>query len=224
MRSMLDSGDLSTSDRERLVARYGRRFVAGETLFREGESAHEAFLLQDGRVRISKRVRTTERSLLIVRPGDFFGETGLLQNGLRNSSAVALSEGIALALDQSTFEQLTERYPTIASRLFEQLILRLGEAEDQVEIMLLKDPPSRVVGALLKLAVAQGGASDVVLALSPVELSARVGLDVETVKRVVLRLRDHNYIRISAEHIQVGDVDALRRYYILLGAQEGVQG
>jgi CRP/FNR family transcriptional regulator, cyclic AMP receptor protein len=218
---MEGSEDLSRDDRERLIARFGRRFSVGETLFREGDLAPEAFLLQDGRVRLSKKVRTSERSLLVLRAGDFFGETGLLEHGVRTSTAIALTNGIALALDRKTFEQLTERYPAISGRLVEQLILRLADAEDQVEIMTLQDPPSRVVGALLKLAAAsQGGHSNAVLALSPVELSARVGLDVEAVKRVVIKLREQQYLQISSEQIEIFDVEALRRYYALLGAQE----
>lgn len=218
---MVTADELSAGDRDRLVARYGRKFVAGETLFREGDAAHEAFLLQDGRVRLSKRVRNAERNLMVLRSGDFFGETGLLEGGLRTSTAVALTEGIALALDRATFEQLTERHPPIASRLFEQLIARLSDAEDQVELMLLRDPPSRVVGALLKLM--QGHAQSAI-AISPVELAARVGLEVEAVKQAVLGLREQGYLRIAGEHIEIDNVEALRRYYALLGAQESVQG
>jgi CRP/FNR family transcriptional regulator, cyclic AMP receptor protein len=218
---MEGSEDLSSDDRERLIARFGRRFSVGETLFREGDPAQEAFLLQDGRVRLSKKVRTSERSLLVLRAGDFFGETGLLEHGVRTSTAIALADGIALALDRKTFEQLTERYPAISGRLVEQLILRLADAEDQVEIMTLQDPPSRVVGALLKLATgSQGPHPSAVLALSPVELSARVGLEVEAVKRVVIKLKEQRYLQISSEQIEIFDVEALRRYYALLGAQE----
>jgi CRP/FNR family transcriptional regulator, cyclic AMP receptor protein len=218
---MVETVELSTQDRDRLVARYGRKFAAGETLFREGDSAHEAFLLQDGRVRLSKQVRNTGRSLLVLRGGDFFGETGLLEGGTRTSTAIALSEGIALALDRATFELLTERHPGIASRLFEQLILRLVDAEDQVELMLLRDHPSRIALALLKLAQSQGGT---MLAISPVELSARVGLEVDVVKRIILNLREQGYLRIKGEHIELNNVESLQRYYALLGAQERVRG
>ncbi len=216
--------EMGALERERLISRYGRRFVAGETLFREGEAAHEAFLLQDGRVRLLKRVRVAERSLMVLRAGDLFGETALVEGGLRGSTAVALTEGVALALDRETFRQLIERHPAIATRVFEQLVLRLADAEDQIEIMMLKDNPSRVVGALLKLVVGQEDGPGMALAISPVELSCRVGLDVETVKRIVHKLREQQYIRIAGEHVEIPDVEALRRYYLLLGAKEDLRG
>jgi CRP/FNR family cyclic AMP-dependent transcriptional regulator len=51
-----------------------------------------------------------------------------------------------------------------------------------------------------------------------------VGLDVETVKRAVQRLRDQQYVRIVGERIDIPDMDALRRLYVLLGTKDGLQG
>jgi CRP/FNR family transcriptional regulator, cyclic AMP receptor protein len=51
-----------------------------------------------------------------------------------------------------------------------------------------------------------------------------VGLDVETVKRTVLRLRDRQYLHIAGERIEIPDVEALRRLYALLGAQDELAG
>ena len=62
------------------------------------------------------------------------------------------------------------------------------------------------------------------LLLSPVDLSSRVGLDVETVKRTVQRLRDQQYIRIVGERVEIPDLDALRRLYALLGSKEELRG
>src|SRR5882672_7549102 len=70
--------ELEAAEQARLIGRYGRKVAAGETIFREGEPASEAFLVQDGRIRLLKRVRMVERSLLLLKPGDLFGETALL--------------------------------------------------------------------------------------------------------------------------------------------------
>ena len=67
--------DLGASPDPRLLEKFGRRFVAGDVLFREGDVGNEAFLLQEGRVRLLKRVRTVERSLMVLKPGDLFGES-----------------------------------------------------------------------------------------------------------------------------------------------------
>ena len=47
------------------------------------------------------------------------------------------------------------------------------------------------------------------MTISPVELSTRVGLDVEAVKSVIQRLRDRQYLAIRGERIEIPDVEGL---------------
>jgi CRP-like cAMP-binding protein len=217
-----DGPDIGARDRARLLGRYGRRFGAGETIFQEGAPALEAFLLQEGRVRLLKRVAMVERSLAVIKPGDLFGEGALLEGMPYGSTAVALTEGTVLALDRPTFRSLLEEHPLLATRAVDQLVRRLRDAEDQIEIMMLRGVQSKVTSALLKLAGRPAGSAEI--NVSPVELSTRVGLDVEAVKRTVQRLRDRQYIRISGERIEIPDVDALRRLYVLLGTKDELAG
>ncbi|MEO6419207.1 MAG: Crp/Fnr family transcriptional regulator [Polyangiaceae bacterium] len=215
-------GELAPSERDRLVNRFGHKFQAGPAIFHEGDPSRTAFILQEGRVRLLKRVRMVERSLLLLRPGDLFGESALLDEGARNSTAVALTDGVALALDRTTFLSLFEQHPAIATRMLEQLIRRVRDAEDQIEIMLLRDTQFKIVSALLKLSHRASGTAEI--AISPVELSSRVGLDVETVKRSVQRLRDQQYVRIVGERVEIPDVESLRRLYVLLGTKDELNG
>lgn len=222
--------ELGPLERERLVARYGRRFSAGDAIFREGDVGTEAFLLQEGRVRLIKRIRAVERSLMVLRPGDLFGESALIPGAARSSTAIALSDGAALALDQGTFQHLLEMYPAVAGRLVQQLVRRLRDAEDQIELMMLRDAQSKIVAALIK-AAQQATASGqgvttgpMLVAVSPMELSTRVGLDVDAVKRGVQRLREGHYVRVVDEQLEILDLDALRRLYGLLGVKDQIRG
>jgi CRP/FNR family cyclic AMP-dependent transcriptional regulator len=213
---------IGPQERARLLGRHGRRFVAGETLFREGTPAREVFLLQEGRVRILKHVAMAERSLTVAKPGEVFGEGALLEDSTYGSTAVAMTEGVVLALDRATFRSLLESHPALAMRAVDQLVRRLRDAEDQIEIMMLRGVQSKVTSALLKLAGRATGAAEV--NISPVELSTRVGLDVDAVKRTVQRLRERQYLRITGERIEITDVDALRRLYALLGTKDELAG
>ncbi len=218
--------DFGSAERERLLQRFGRRFSSGQVLFREGDFGTEAFLLQEGRVRLIKRVRAVERSLMVLRPGDLFGESAFITGAPRSSTAIALSDGAALALDNATFQSLLENNRSVASRIVQQLVRRLRDAEDQIEIMMLRDTQSKIVNALLKLAqqTQPDGRSGALLQISPMELSTRVGLDVETVKRGVQKLREGQYVRVVDEKVEIPDVDSLRRLFQLLGLKDEIQG
>ena len=216
-------GDLYDDATSRyLIEHHGRPFVQGDVLYREGDPSTHAFLLHQGRVRLLKRVRMVERSLSVLRPGDLFGEGAILDGAVRLSTAVALSDGIMLSLDKPALRAILERFPQVAERIITLLVRRVRDAEDQIEVLLLRDTQSKVVSALLKMARNQPG--PVELMVSPVDLSSRVGLDVDTVKRTVQRLRDQQYLRIVGERVEIPDVDALRRLYALLGTKDELRG
>ena len=205
----------------RLLEKFGRRFAAGEVLFREGETGSEAFLLHDGRVRLLKKVRTVERSLMVLKPGDLFGESALVTGSTRSSTAIALTDGVALALAESTFRALLQNNAAIGTRVLQQLVRRLRDLEDQIEFMMIRDTQSKVVAALLKLAVGRGGGA---IPVSPMDLSSRVGLDIDTVKRTMQQLRDGEYVKITDEKLEIPDVEALRKLYALLGVKDELRG
>lgn len=230
---MTDTGP-GNEAQARLISRYGRRFSAGTVLFRDGEPATEAFLLQEGRVRLLKQAGRMERSLRVVRPGDLFGESALLRGAARSSTAVALDDVVTLAFDHATFEQVLATSPEVAGRVLNQLIRRMRDAEDQIEILMLRDGQSKVVVALMKFAQqeqlanhAEGlrdAGGQISLTLSPLELSAQVGLDVDTVKRIVAQLRESGHIRIQDERVEVPNLDSLRDLYSLLGIKDQLRG
>ncbi len=213
---------------QRLLDRHGREFSAGDVIFTDGDPAREAFVLQTGRVRLIKRIGAADRGLRILRPGDLFGESALMNGAPRNRTAVALEDAVALALDQATFQQVLFSNPEVGARMLQQVIRRLRDAEDQVEILMVRDAQSKVVVALQKLAQQAKqdklGNNKVELSLSPMELSTHVGLDVDTVKRVVQQLRDSGYLNIVEEHVEIPDVDAILELVSLLQVKDQLVG
>jgi CRP/FNR family cyclic AMP-dependent transcriptional regulator len=223
------STEAGTDEPPRALARYLRRFKAGEVIFEAGAPSPEAYLLQEGRVRLIKRAGSRERSLRVVRPGDLFGEYALVPGTSRSSTAVALVDTSALALDLETFEHVLTSNPAVGMRVLQQLIRRLRDADDQIELLMLRDSQVKVAAALLQLGheASRGKpeASDsVVLSVSPMELSARVGLDVDTVKRNVQQLRTSGHVAIESEQIQIHDLEGLRELRRLLEMKEEIAG
>src|SRR6476660_9053986 len=141
---------------EALFQRFGREFPRGTTLFREGEPGKEMFVLQAGKVAISKRVRDVEKVLATLGPGEFFGEMAIIANKPRNATATVAEDAKVLVIDPKTFEGMIRGNSEIAIRMIKKLADRLSEADAQIENLLLTDPSSRVVHALLEAAQARG--------------------------------------------------------------------
>lgn len=218
----------AASGREHLLSRYGRTFAAGTVLFRDGEPADFAYLLETGRVRLFKQVGAMERSLRVVRGSELFGESALKPGATRRTTAVALDEITTIALDHATFQRVLSEHPDVGSSVLQQLLGRLRDAEDQIEVLMMRDHQSKVVVALTKLVqreLALGrGDGQISLQVSPLELSAQVGLDVDIVKRVVSQLREGGYVRIQNERVEVADLDTLRELYALLSLKDQLRG
>ncbi len=213
-----------TSARPPGLERFARRFEAGQVLYEAGQPADACFLVQHGRVRLVKRVRGAEHVHAVLRAGALFGEEALVPDGVRQSTARALTDVELFAIDRDTFDALLASNPEVARRIVEQLVRRLHDAEERLENMSLQDAPSRVVHTLLRLARrVPVGPDGHVLRVSPLELSSRVGLDVDSVKRVVRHLRDGGYLEVTEERLVVPDIEPLRRLYELLGAKEEVR-
>ena len=93
-------------------------FTFGETIVEEGAPADAFFVLASGRARIVKRSeRGEEIPLDTLRPGDSFGEMGLLEHSTRTATVRASSDVRALRLDKSVFEALVSQSPEIRRAL-----------------------------------------------------------------------------------------------------------
>lgn len=141
---------------EALFQRFGREFPRGTVLFREGEPGKEMYVLQHGKVAISKKVRDVEKILATLGPGEFFGEMAIISNKPRNASAVVAEDAKLLVIDPKTFEAMIRGNAEIAVRMIKKLADRLSEADAQIENLLLADPSSRVVHAILQACQSRG--------------------------------------------------------------------
>src|SRR3954470_6370727 len=144
---------------EALFQRFGREFPRGTTLFREGDAGKEMFVLQAGKVAISKKVRDVEKVLAMLGPGEFFGEMAIISNKPRNATATVAEDAKVLVIDPKTFEGMIRGNSEIAVRMIKKLAERLSEADAQIENLLLSDPASRVVHRLIGLCERRGGGS-----------------------------------------------------------------
>lgn len=141
---------------ETLFLRFGKEIPSGTVLFREGDAGKEMFVLQSGKVAISKQVRDVEKVLAVLGPGEFFGEMAIISNKPRNATATVSETARVLVIDPKTFEAMIRGNSEIAVRMIKKLSDRLSEADAQIENLLHSDPGSRVVHQVLQACQARG--------------------------------------------------------------------
>src|SRR5215469_5721605 len=173
-----------------LFQRFGREFPSGTVLFSEGEPGKEMFVLQAGKVAISKRVREVEKVLAVLGPGEFFGEMAIISNKPRNATAVVSEDAKLLVIDPKTFEGMIRGNAEIAVRMIKKLADRLSEADAQIENLLLGDPSSRVVHQMVQICQSRGRATPegIEVDFPPQELAREIGVGEPAIRLVLSRL------------------------------------
>ena len=204
-----------------LFQRFGKEFKKGEVLFKEGDVGKEMFVVQAGKVNITKTVRDTEKVLATLGAGEFFGEMAILNQKPRSAGAVMAEDGKLLVIDPKTFEAMIRGNVEIAVRLIKKLSDRLQEADDQIENLLLRDPNSRVVHFLMQQArrgkdTPQGKLVTVNLN----ELHNRMGLLLEEVQEAVTKTAKARIIGVVPEGIVIPDLVKMHKYLEFLEMKE----
>ncbi|HBL25314.1 MAG TPA: hypothetical protein DD490_00585 [Acidobacteria bacterium] len=129
--SSLEINFLSSLSREKV-------FSANQIIFREGESAHEMYVVLEGRVMISKFIPGAgEEALAFVDRGGYFGEMALIDNAPRSADAKAHEDGtVILAIPRDVLEGILDIHKVSSLRLLNVLCnlvaSRLREIDDKI--------------------------------------------------------------------------------------------
>lgn len=102
-----------------------RRFSEGETVVKEGSGGAAFFLIDSGEATVS--VRGKQRPTL--KPGDYFGEIALIDEGARSATITASSELVCYGLTFWDFRPLVQENGAIAWKLLQSLAKKLRVAE-----------------------------------------------------------------------------------------------
>jgi CRP-like cAMP-binding protein len=165
--------------------------------------------------------------LHIAKPGDVVGISALTPPCAYEATALCVQSARTLRFDLPSLPSLVRELPDVATGLVLRLAERARDAEERIEINMLRDTQSKVVAGLLgaaRRAWPNREQQPVRLTMSPLGLSARVGLDVAAVKRVVLQLQQTEYLDIADEQLEIHSLEALQELQALLETGEEILG
>jgi CRP/FNR family transcriptional regulator, cyclic AMP receptor protein len=194
-----------------LLERFAVDYDTGTVLFREGELGQEMYVVQAGEVEISRQIGDRRQVLATLGAGEFFGEMAIVNNRPRSATATIVQPARLLVVDAVTFEAMLRARTEIAVRLIRALANRLERANQQVELLLLRDANHRVVQCLRRLAeefgddVASTGGGGVYLPVSHHEIALRAALPPDEVLDILGRLAQARLVVHASEANLVGE-------------------
>ena len=191
-----------------------RKIPRGTFLYRPGETADPLYVIEEGLVKISV-CSTSGRDLTLglYGPGEIFGEDAVLEDGRRMAFATALQSSLLVVVPRARLHALLERDRDVASLLTRLLAARVKDSVRQLESIVWNSVPSRLAGALLRLAerngVAESAGTRVDLRLTHQELANLIGSTRETTTSTLNAFRRRGWITLVRRSIVIVRPDRL---------------
>ncbi len=197
-----------------------RQLQPGDVLFNEGDRGETMYLIRNGRIKIIKGKGDEEKTLAVLKEGDFFGEMAIIDGSPRSAGAVAVTPVSLLVIDKESFKEKLHENPLI-EYVLETLTRRLRTADEQIRLLTIKSEERRVLAHIITKAKETGRQTDAGTEVSPFSLESLAnitGIAEQKVRDYVNKLVQVNLVilRDNALVIRgISDLDDYLRYIAL---------
>jgi len=199
-----------------MFEKFGRVYNPGDIIFCEYEPGEDFYLLQEGRVKVTKIVGDTEKTLDIFNPGDIFGEMAILEDQPRSATAIAVDKVKVLKFNKANFNMLLQSNPQLAVKLLKIFSNRIYDAKRRLLILTLPDVEYKVCDVFLMLAENQGispkTTQPVTFNSTIEEIASWCGEKVNKVKDVMVNYANLGKIQIYEDRIIVKNLYEMYRH------------
>lgn len=139
---------------ERLLSEMGDsiRVARGETIYQPGNSSDSVYVVEEGRVKLAYLDESGKKlTLVILDPGEIFGEMCLVGETHRRHLATAIEETVIWRVSRKEFMEAIDADPLYLRLLIQHFARRVREFEEALEDLAFKDIQARLSRQLLKL-------------------------------------------------------------------------
>lgn len=189
------------------------RLHKGETLYRHGDPLSAVYSVRFGTLKTEYGLEDGRQQVIGFHlPGEILGLDGI-GDGHYQSAAIALEESEVCIIRYSAFEDLARQIPVLQQQFHRILSREL--TQDQRHLLSLGSlrAEERLATFLLNLSrrLAARGYQDneFDLRMSREEIGSYLGIQIETVSRMLSRFSESGLIQIKQRHIKLIDVNGL---------------
>jgi len=188
----------------------------GNTLFQEGDAGDRLYIVTEGKIKLSHASGDGRESVLMVLgPGDMFGELSLFDPGPRTATAVAVTDSQVLGLGNTDLNPWLAGRPEVAQKLLQALAHRLRRTNETMSDLVFADVPGRVAKALLELGEKFGSKTEAGIYvnhdLTQEELAQLVGASRETVNKALADFVSRGWLKLETRSVELLDLERLSK-------------
>ncbi|ADN01684.1 Crp/Fnr family transcriptional regulator [Spirochaeta thermophila] len=196
--------------------RFAVYYKRGDIIFCEYEPGDTFYLIQEGRVQISKIMGGLEKTIDILKPGEIFGEMAILEEAPRSATAVALDDVKLLEFTKENFSLLLEGNPQIALKLLKLFIKRIYDQKRRLMILTLDDEQARIADVFLMLAESrlqeeEDEGKGLVFETTVDDIAHWAGMNPTRARNVLNQFASQHRVTLHPDKIVVHNINDFRR-------------
>ena len=146
----------SEEARELLPYLLHAEYDKGDFIFREGDTDHRMYLLEEGRVKLTRQSSDKRVQLLSIHAyGEVLGEIPVFDphGGPRTASAVAMTNGTRVVwLEHDALFDWLDEHPRVAVDMLQVLAHRMRSNNERICDLVFMDVPGRLAKTLINMA------------------------------------------------------------------------
>ncbi len=190
-----------------------RRLAKGQALYRHGDASDEIYQLIEGGIRLSNLTFEGKEIVLVdFRPGDAFGEMGVIDGLARHSDAVATRDSRVMVIRKKQFLVLCEKHPEINRCMLVTLAKRLRSLFQMTEEIRVLSLQQRLVRILLRRAYSHGvrdAGGEIRVEVSQEVLATMLGVSRQSVSKELQLLKDQGCVAVRYGKLHILDLPRL---------------
>lgn len=110
----------------------GKIYQEGEYLFKEGDKGDVMYVIQSGKVKITKDTPSGESTIAVLETGEILGEMALFDRMPRSANAKALGKARVLTVDKKKLFSTISRDPTMVFKILESMSHRIRKLNEEL--------------------------------------------------------------------------------------------
>jgi len=108
-------------------------FRKGEVIFREGDKGEEMYIIQSGKVKVTKKTGKEEVVLATFKQKDFFGEMALFGDPHRSATVKVVEDTKMIVINKLILDSQLENVPEWFVTILKTLVSRLRETNERIK-------------------------------------------------------------------------------------------
>ncbi len=188
--------------------------AAGTMLFQRGDEARHFYLLQSGLIKLYRLAPSGEEKVLeLIRPQQVFAEAVMFMDNVYPVHATAVEPSTVIEFDNQDFVELLQENSSLAFRLMSSMSRRIHGLVNEIDQLTLHSGTERLIGFLLQGLPEQAENGIVVtLPASKQVIASRLGMQPETLSRILHKLRQAGLIEEDGHDLKLLDPAQLKRH------------